>query len=325
MRDRTVLAIARSFRWSATAPGSGLQLAGADRPYGLADTFRRSDKNWHADAARGTAPVPDVCLHVSCTMLRHTCSRRDFRASGPGGERRWPETTGVPKRRRSSSSGSSSRRPWSTRRSRTSAFTEYYLVNLLAALRARRRAARAASRATTRCRWPCSTCARWRPRATSARGCCARWATPRCSCPASSPTASTRKLADLGYYRRMGGQAYARLSQEDGCAARSSRSVFAELAGRFTQFADVLSEVSETQPPRPATARCSQLYERWLQTGSRRAAALLAEQRHHAGGRPATAACSERSRAPRPAAGRRAAPAGGALRARAAGRRSPTS
>ena len=86
----------------------------------------------------------------------------------------------------------------------------------------------------------------------------------------------SRRLGDLGYYRTMGGQAYSRLSQE-GPAFPFDRSVFSELAGRFGQFADVLSEVSE-KSRLSGTRSILALYERWLQTGSRRAAALLAEQ-----------------------------------------------
>ena len=53
--------------------------------------------------------------------------------------------------------------------------------------------------------------------------------------------------------------------------------MFLELAGRFTEFADLLSEVSESS--RLSTNRSIlALYERWIQTGSRRAAALLAER-----------------------------------------------
>ena len=85
-----------------------------------------------------------------------------------------------------------------------------------------------------------------------------------------------RKLSDLAYYRALGGRAYASLSQEDGPLGLGA-SVFSELADRFGQFADVLSEVSETT--RLSTHKSIlDLYERWLQTGSRRAAVLLAER-----------------------------------------------
>jgi hypothetical protein len=85
-----------------------------------------------------------------------------------------------------------------------------------------------------------------------------------------------RTLVDLGYYRAMGGQAYARLSREERTLGYEPR-VFEELSGRFTEFADVLSEVSEAS--RLVSDRSVlQLYERWVQTGSRRAAVLLAER-----------------------------------------------
>ncbi|HEV8254022.1 MAG TPA: hypothetical protein VGQ78_04660 [Vicinamibacteria bacterium] len=84
------------------------------------------------------------------------------------------------------------------------------------------------------------------------------------------------KLADLAYYRALGGRAYACLSQEDAPNALGA-SVFSELAGRFGEFADVLSEVSEST--RLSTHKSIlDLYERWMQTGSRRAALLLAER-----------------------------------------------
>lgn len=85
-----------------------------------------------------------------------------------------------------------------------------------------------------------------------------------------------RRLVDFDYYRTLGGKAYARLS-EDGVAPGFGQSVFGELAGRFTEFADLLAEVSEST--RVATQQSIvKLYERWTQTGSRRAARLLAEQ-----------------------------------------------
>ena len=86
----------------------------------------------------------------------------------------------------------------------------------------------------------------------------------------------TRTLVDLAYYRAMGGQAYARLSREHANLGYAPE-VFFELSGRFTEFADVLAEVSEAT--RLVSDRSVlQLYERWVQTGSRRAAVLLAEK-----------------------------------------------
>lgn len=84
------------------------------------------------------------------------------------------------------------------------------------------------------------------------------------------------RLADASYYQSLGGQAYLRLSRDDADGVWSG-SVFSELALRFGQFADVLSEVAESSRlvgDRSVLA----LYERWVQTRSRRAAALLAER-----------------------------------------------
>lgn len=86
-----------------------------------------------------------------------------------------------------------------------------------------------------------------------------------------------RKLVDAAYYKRMGGQAYARLSREDGWMEYEP-AVFAELAQRFAEFADVLSEVSENSRIAPTNLSVLQLYERWVRTGSRRTATLLAER-----------------------------------------------
>src|SRR5262245_6376488 len=82
-------------------------------------------------------------------------------------------------------------------------------------------------------------------------------------------------LAGGAYYRAMGGHAYARLSQEQ--RLPYGPSVFSELAERFSAFADVFSEVSEASH---LTTHHSvvKLYEKWLATGSRRAAMLLAER-----------------------------------------------
>jgi hypothetical protein len=84
------------------------------------------------------------------------------------------------------------------------------------------------------------------------------------------------KRADLSYYRSMGGRAYRHLSEGERSSAFGP-GVFGELAHRFTQFADVLAEVSEHASVGSSRSLLS-LYERWLQTGSPRAAALLAEQ-----------------------------------------------
>ena len=85
-----------------------------------------------------------------------------------------------------------------------------------------------------------------------------------------------RKLMDPGYYHRMGERAYAFLSREE-APLEFGGEVFSELARRFTQFADLLSEVSELSRLHTNQSVVA-LYERWLQTGSRRAATLLSEK-----------------------------------------------
>jgi hypothetical protein len=86
----------------------------------------------------------------------------------------------------------------------------------------------------------------------------------------------SRGLVDLGYYKAMGGHAYAQLSREDSKLGVGA-TVFSELSGRFCEFADVLAEVSETSHL-STNKSVLRLYERWVQTGSRRAATLLAER-----------------------------------------------
>lgn len=82
---------------------------------------------------------------------------------------------------------------------------------------------------------------------------------------------------DVRYYASLGGQAYARLGREHEREDPAGTAVFNELSGRFLQFVDVLGEVSEkTRLQTPLSV--VRLYERWLATGSARAAALLVEQ-----------------------------------------------
>ena len=81
----------------------------------------------------------------------------------------------------------------------------------------------------------------------------------------------------LKYYCDLGGHAYARLADEHEAAHSVGPLVFKELSAHFRRFVDVLSEVSELS--RLSTPHSVvQLYERWLQTGSPRAATLLAER-----------------------------------------------
>ena len=81
---------------------------------------------------------------------------------------------------------------------------------------------------------------------------------------------------DMRYYANLGGQAYKRLGHEHEREDPAGGAVFNELSGRFLQFVDVLGEISEkTRIQTPLSV--VRLYERWLATGSARAAALLVE------------------------------------------------
>jgi hypothetical protein len=82
---------------------------------------------------------------------------------------------------------------------------------------------------------------------------------------------------DVRYYATVGGRAYAHLGREHEREDPSGTRVFNELAERFLEFVDVLDEVSEkTRLGNPLGV--VRLYERWLATGSNRAAARLVEQ-----------------------------------------------
>jgi hypothetical protein len=85
-----------------------------------------------------------------------------------------------------------------------------------------------------------------------------------------------RKIVDVDYYASMGGAAYAQLAG----TMRASRkggafgTVFEELSERFVDYADALGEVAE-HPEVRRHQDVLRLYERWLKTGSRRAAQRL--------------------------------------------------
>jgi hypothetical protein len=83
-----------------------------------------------------------------------------------------------------------------------------------------------------------------------------------------------RRLADVDYYISLGGSAYGRLSKSDDDAFAD---VFAEIATKFVPLADVLADISD----RASLGRNSdllRLYDRWLRTGSQRDSTLLAER-----------------------------------------------
>lgn len=91
------------------------------------------------------------------------------------------------------------------------------------------------------------------------------------------PDSLPRGDRDLGYYASLGEQAYARLGRDHERQAPAATGVFTELASRFREFMDLLGEIGEkTRLTTPASL--VRLYERWRRTGSRRAAMLLLDQ-----------------------------------------------
>jgi hypothetical protein len=83
-----------------------------------------------------------------------------------------------------------------------------------------------------------------------------------------------RTLVDVDYYVSIGGCAYNALSQRE---EDTFSQVFAELADRFVDFVDVLSDVSE-RTSCSSNSDLLRLYERWLKTGSSRSGQLLVER-----------------------------------------------
>jgi hypothetical protein len=84
-----------------------------------------------------------------------------------------------------------------------------------------------------------------------------------------------RKLVDIDYHIAMGGRAYGTLADQAGNPrARTLRTVFAELATKFTPMVDALNEISESAYQHSDRDRL-RLYELWVKTGSERSRALL--------------------------------------------------
>ncbi len=83
-----------------------------------------------------------------------------------------------------------------------------------------------------------------------------------------------RRSVDVDYYVSMGEYAYGSLSRRDEDAFGD---VFAELAGKFIAFTDVLSDVSE-RTGMSASADVLRLYEKWLRTRSPRDGQRLVER-----------------------------------------------
>lgn len=83
-----------------------------------------------------------------------------------------------------------------------------------------------------------------------------------------------RSLIDVDYYVALGGQAYRSLGTVSDDVLSP---IFVELADKFVQFVDVLSEVSE-RASLTSDTDLLRLYEKWVRTGSRRNGDLLAEK-----------------------------------------------
>jgi hypothetical protein len=83
----------------------------------------------------------------------------------------------------------------------------------------------------------------------------------------------TRSLVDPDYYVQLGSYAYGSLANGDDLFSEA----YDELSGKFVPFVDVLSEVSSTTRVSSEDQDRLRLYERWLYTGSTRAAAKLIE------------------------------------------------
>ncbi len=83
-----------------------------------------------------------------------------------------------------------------------------------------------------------------------------------------------RRLADIDYYISLGGSAYGRLAQSEDDAFSD---VFGEMANKFVPLTDVLADVSE-RARLNRNRDVLRIYERWLRTSSRRDGEWLAER-----------------------------------------------
>jgi len=85
-----------------------------------------------------------------------------------------------------------------------------------------------------------------------------------------------RKIVDVDYYILMGRASYGWLALMHGekRSADSVNTLFTELAGKFTAFVDVLTEVSE-KSRLTSSKDVLRIYERWLRTKSKQAEKLL--------------------------------------------------
>jgi hypothetical protein len=82
------------------------------------------------------------------------------------------------------------------------------------------------------------------------------------------------QVVDVSYYIGMGHHAYGSLAQ---MPRAPSRTLYGELAAKFSRLVDVLNEMSE-RAALTSERGLLRLYERFRRTGSARVARLLAEQ-----------------------------------------------
>ncbi len=77
----------------------------------------------------------------------------------------------------------------------------------------------------------------------------------------------SRRLVDVDYYISLGGSAYGQLARTYERRHASVGGVYDELGHHFSDYVEVLAEVSQTTSLGTPTG-VVQLYERWLKTGS---------------------------------------------------------
>jgi len=84
-------------------------------------------------------------------------------------------------------------------------------------------------------------------------------------------------LVDVQYAIAMGSRAYDALGEVAARHGRGERSIWEELAAKFSQLVEVLNEVSE-RTQATSNAGLLRIYEKWIKTGSPRVATLLSAQ-----------------------------------------------
>jgi hypothetical protein len=87
----------------------------------------------------------------------------------------------------------------------------------------------------------------------------------------------SRTSVDVDYYVSMGGHAYLELSSTyGGREGGTMRSIYAELAAKFSRLVELLADMSERNVGlSQGAARMLRAYEEWMRTGSQRMATRL--------------------------------------------------